>query len=81
MALLSPTSNILTNKSSQKSDVDVAHNKYRRMEEKKFKFRVLWVKLKEKRWLEIPKHRWENIKINFKKYGVDWIHSTQDNDQ
>jgi hypothetical protein len=49
MALLSPTSNILTNKSSQKSGVDVALNKYRIMEEKEFKFRVLWVKLKEKR--------------------------------
>jgi hypothetical protein len=51
------------------------------MEEKEVKFRVLWVKLKERRSLGRPRHRWENIKINFKKYVVDWIHSTQDNDQ
>jgi len=49
MSLLSPTFNILTNKSSQKSGVDGAHNKYGRMEEKEVKFRVLWVNLKEKK--------------------------------
>lgn len=41
MALLSPTCNILTNKSSQERDVDGAHSKYGRMEEKEVKFRVL----------------------------------------
>jgi hypothetical protein len=81
MALLSTAWNILTNKSTQNSGVDGAHKKYGRMEEKEVKFRVLWVKLKEKSSLGTPKYRRENIKISFKYYGVDWIHSTQDNDQ
>jgi hypothetical protein len=59
MALLSPTRNILTNKSSQKSGVEEAHNKYRRMEEKEVKFRVLWVKLKEK-------SNWKDLSIDKK---------------
>jgi hypothetical protein len=57
MALLSPTCNILTNKSSQKNGVDGAHNKYGRMEAKEVKFRVLFIKLKEKYSLERPRHR------------------------
>jgi hypothetical protein len=57
MELLSPTCNILTNKFYQKGGVDGAQNKYGRMEEKEVKFRVLWVKLKERRSLGRPRHR------------------------
>ena len=49
MALLSPTCNSLTSKTSQKSGVDGAHNKCGRMEQNEVKFGILWVKLKEKR--------------------------------